>query len=127
MSLVLVDSSVWMAHFRQSNEMLKKLLLNDQVATHPLVILEIACGTPPSPRSEILQDLQLLRRVSVSTQGETLALLENRKLYGEGCGAVDVSLLSSVLITPGALLWTLDKKLAKLAKFCGVSFSAALH
>jgi len=116
-----------MAHFRQSNEMLKKLLLNDQVATHPLVILEIACGTPPSPRSEILQDLQLLRRVSVSTQGETLALLENRKLYGEGCGAVDVSLLSSVLITPGALLWTLDKKLAKLAKFCGVSFSAALH
>lgn len=36
-------------------------------------------------------------------------------------------LLASVLITPAAQLWTLDKRLAELAERFGVLHQAALH
>lgn len=35
--------------------------LYEKALTHPMVILEIACGTPPSPRTQTLNDLSLLR------------------------------------------------------------------
>ena len=47
---VLVDTSVWVAHFRQRHEHLVQLLLADQAMVHPLVLGELACGTPPEPR-----------------------------------------------------------------------------
>jgi hypothetical protein len=34
-------------------------------------------------------------------------------------GVIDLHLLASVLITPGAKLWTLDKRLARLAERFG--------
>lgn len=49
MSEVLVDTSVWIAHFRKRNEELVGLLGHNLAMTHPLVIGEIACGTPPEP------------------------------------------------------------------------------
>jgi len=36
-------------------------------------------------------------------------------------GVVDMSLLASTLITPGARLWTLGKRLASLAERFGVA------
>jgi len=42
---------------------------------------------------------------------------------GSGCGAIDIALIASVLLTPGALLWTLDKKLGLLAARLDVTFS----
>lgn len=38
MSRVLVDTSVWVDHFRQSNKPLIDLLILDGVAMHPLII-----------------------------------------------------------------------------------------
>jgi len=37
--------------------------------------------------------------------------VEREKLYGLSCGKVGMTLLASPLITPGATLWTLDKRL----------------
>ena len=48
---VLVDTSVWVNHFRNSDAALVDLLLSDRVLTHPLILLEIACGTPPDRKS----------------------------------------------------------------------------
>jgi predicted nucleic acid-binding protein len=45
MSLVLADTSVWIAHFRKPNPILQALLSDDQVICHPMVLIEIACGT----------------------------------------------------------------------------------
>lgn len=47
MKPVLVDTSVWVLHFRQSNQALVKLLEQDAVRMHPLILGELACGTPP--------------------------------------------------------------------------------
>ena len=55
---VLVDTSVWVAHFRIANPVLQSLLAADQVLCHPLIIVELACGTPPAPRARTLEALK---------------------------------------------------------------------
>jgi predicted nucleic acid-binding protein len=44
---VLVDTSVWVDHFRRQNAVLAELMVLDQVLTHPLVVGKLACSTPP--------------------------------------------------------------------------------
>jgi predicted nucleic acid-binding protein len=126
-TLVLADTSVWVAHFRSANPALQSLVEMDQVLCHPLVLLEIACGAPPAPRQRTLDDLKGLRQAVVATTDETLSLIERQQFQGSGCGAVDMALLASVLLTPDALLWTADKKLDTLAARLGVAFAAARH
>ncbi len=121
---VLVDTSVWVDHFRYGNERLVRLLESDRVLVHPLVIAEIACGTPPKPRARTLAGLRLLQSSQQPTLDEVIGLIEAEKLYGQGCGLVDMVLLASTLITSGALLWTLDERLADLARRFHVGFAA---
>jgi len=119
---VLADSSVWVAHFRKSNGLLQSLLATDQVLCHPLIVLELACGTPPAPRERTLGDLKKLQQSIVATTEETLELIEREQLHDLGCGAVDLSLLASVLLTSDTLLWTVDKNLDALSTRMGVAF-----
>jgi predicted nucleic acid-binding protein len=125
MTAVLADSSVWVEHFRKTNGMLQSLLATDQVLSHPLILLEIACGSPPAPRERTLSDLKKLRQSVIATTEETLELIERGRLQDLGCGAVDMCLLASVLLTPNTLLWTVDKALDVLAARFGVAFTAA--
>lgn len=124
MSLILADTSVWVAHFRSTNPVLQSLLATDQVLCHPLIVLELACGTPPAPRERTLGDLKKLQQAVVATTDEILALIERGQFHDSGCGAVDMALLASVLLTPDTLLWTIDKNLDALAARLGVAFSA---
>jgi predicted nucleic acid-binding protein len=125
--MILVDTSIWVNHFRQSNLQLVYLLTNDQVLCHPLVILEIACGSPPAPRHKTLEYLEKLQTAKISTVREIMAMIENHKLQDSGCGATDMSLLASTLMTENAKIWTKDKNLEKLSKKLGVSFKPELH
>ena len=111
---VLVDTSVWVAHFRTANDRLVELLENDRVLTHPLIRGEIACGTPPA-RERTLDDLSALRPAEQATIDEVIDFINRRALHGKGCGLVDLTLLASTLMTSGARLWTLDRRLASLA------------
>lgn len=111
---VLVDSSVWVAHFKQRNPRLVMLLEAGLVIFHPYVVLELACGTPPK-RREIITMLGDLEAAPVATCEELLHFIDIRQLQGRGCGMVDVALLASALIREGTLLWTLDKRLHVLA------------
>jgi predicted nucleic acid-binding protein len=124
---VLVDTSVWVDHFRQGNGKLVELLGTDLVLSHPMVVAEIACGTPPSPRAQTLSYLQSLAMARQATLDEVLALIDRSQLHGLGCGLVDLSLLASTLITPQAQLWTLDKRLGELAHRFGVNYPHAQH
>ena len=126
MAAVLVDSSVWVAHFRKSSRVLQSLLATDQVLCHPLIVLELACGTPPAPRERTLGDLKTLRQSVIATSDEALELIERKQLQDLGCGAVDMSLLASVLLTAGSLLWTVDKNLDALSTRLGVAFRGTL-
>lgn len=115
MSGVLVDTSVWVDHFKHRNNALVYLLERDLVLTHPLIIGEIACGTPPN-RQETLADLGSLRRGHQASLEEAMALIENKRLYGLGCGLIDMLLLASTLLSSETELWTFDKRLSRLAE-----------
>jgi predicted nucleic acid-binding protein len=124
---VLVDTSVWVDHFHKGNDGLIKLISLDLVMTHPMVVAEIACGTPPAPRASTLYYLSLIQPSNQASLEEVVAFIERERLYGLGCGLVDLSLLTSALITPGAQLWTLDKRLAELAERFDLAYHPALH
>lgn len=124
---VLIDTSVWVDHFRQRNEVLVDLLDLDLALTHPMVPVELACGTQPAPRARTLKDIGLLQQTQQAGLREAMDFIEREKLYGLGCGLVDMVLLASTLITPGAELWTLDKRLAGLAERFGVMHQPTLH
>jgi len=123
-SAVLVDTSVWVDHFRGRNAALVELLTQDRALAHPFVIGELACGTPPG-RARTLADLALLEPARQATPAELLGLIERERLHGLGCGYVDVALLAATLLTPGAALWTLDARLAALAARFGVAYAPA--
>jgi predicted nucleic acid-binding protein len=122
-----VDTSVWVDHFRRGNAALVALLQADLALTHPMVLLELACGTPPQPRQRTLGDIAQLQSSQQASQREVLELIEREKLYGQGCGLVDMVLLASTLITPAAQLWTLDQRLAALAARFGVAHTPVIH
>ena len=124
--MILVDTSVWVDHFRHGNEELAHLLALDRVMGHPLVLGEIACGTPPN-RVQTLADIGQLLPLQQATVPEVMAFIERENLFGLGCGLVDVMLLASTLITPAATLWTLDKRLHTLAQRFGVDHHSAVH
>lgn len=126
MRACLVDTSVWVDHFRRTNPNLVVLLERDAVRMHPAVVGEIACGTPPQ-RQHTLHDLQALQALEQASPDETLSLMERENLYGQGCGWVDLQLLASVLLTPGTWLWTRDQRLHALALRFGVGHGRLGH
>lgn len=121
---VLVDTSVWITHFRTGLPALADLLARDAVLCHPWVQGELACGTPPR-RQQTLDDLAALRSTPIATIDEILDFIHREQLYGLGCGLVDIGLLASTRMTPSAQLWTLDRRLSELATRLGVAFAGA--
>jgi predicted nucleic acid-binding protein len=121
---VIADTSVWVAHFRLANPVLQAMATTDQLMCHPLIVIELACGPPPAPRERTLGHLQKLRQAVVATSDEILSLIESKRCYDSGCGATDLALLASALLTPDARLWTVDKNLAALATRLGVHFDS---
>lgn len=124
MSSVLIDTSVWTQHFKHGNPDLENLLRQNQVLMHPMVLGELACGTPPA-RSRTLADLGQLQSAQQASMREVLALIEREQLFGLGCGLVDITLLASALISSGARLWSLDKRLEALALRFGIAYRPA--
>ena len=111
--MILVDTSVWIAHLRRGSDRLRTLLFDEQVFCHPFVVGELACGTLQR-RSEILGMLKALPEVKLLEHEEVLSFLDARRLYGHGFGWVDAHLLASTLLT-GCTLWTFDKPLRRAA------------
>ncbi|HKR45043.1 MAG TPA: PIN domain-containing protein [Paraburkholderia sp.] len=124
---VLIDTSVWVDHFRRANTRLVQLITGDQALTHPVVLVELACGTLPAPRARTLHDIGLLQHATHATWTEVMELIEARQLYGRRCGSSDLTLLASTLMTPGASIWTLDKRLAQIAGELGVAYMHDIH
>ena len=77
---VIIDTSVWVDHFRNRNDVLVSLLQADQALTHQMVLVELACGTPPSPRTRTLGQIGLLRACNQASLDEVMHLVESEKL-----------------------------------------------
>lgn len=118
--MVLVDTSVWIEHFRNGHPRLTTLLDSGAVACHDFIIGELACGSIRN-RKEILSLLGALPQVEDVEFEEVLFFIEENHLEGVGLGFVDVSLLASTMITK-IPIWTLDKNLRAVANRLNVLF-----
>jgi len=107
--VTLVDTSVWVDHFRRGNVKLQHLLAEGTVLTHPFVIGELACGSIKN-RHEVLGLLTALRHASLAEHDEVLEMLHRKQLFGRGLGWIDAHLLASAVLSQ-AVLWTLDRPL----------------
>jgi predicted nucleic acid-binding protein len=110
--MVLVDTSVWVAHLRGKGVGLEALLNENRVICHPFIVGELACGHLNN-RSEILLLLQALPQATVAQHEEVLHFIDYHRLMGKGLGYIDVHLLAAALLTQ-VPLWTLDKKLHRV-------------
>ena len=119
--MILVDTSVWVDHFRRGDEKLVSLLEDRQVLGHPWVTGELALGSA-SRRDELTRLLGDLPQAPVATDVEVLSMIDRRQLGGRGIGYVDAHLLASAMLAVGAQLWTRDKRLLPVARNLRVGY-----
>lgn len=118
--MVLVDTSVWINHFRKGDKKLESLLMEGKAAVHEFIIGELACGNFKN-YDEILGLINNLHRSKKITIEEYLLFIRRNKLNGKGMGFVDIHLLASSKLS-GYPLFTHDKKLSAAAKDLKLTF-----
>lgn len=118
--MILADSSIWIDHLRAANPKLDQLLVEWQIACHPNVIGELACGNM-SERKARIRFLQGLPRAPVPGHLEILYFIERHNLMGRGVGYTDMQILASTAMLQG-LLWTKDRRLKEAAGSLGLSY-----
>lgn len=121
--MILVDTSVWVVHFRSGDAQLVDLLERNAVVMHPFVVGEIACGSL-ADRALTLELLQHLPMAAIADYNEVLGYIERHSLHGKGIGYVDAHLLASAAIG-GTNLWTRDKRLRAVARELGCALPDA--
>jgi predicted nucleic acid-binding protein len=118
--MTLVDTSVWIDHFRRDNPLLRELLVNGKVAVHQFIIGELACGNLRN-RTEILHLLSELPRATTADHDEVLSFMERNRLYGTGMGWIDAHLIASALLT-NLSVFTYDKAIGEAAARLGIEY-----
>jgi predicted nucleic acid-binding protein len=112
--VILVDTSVWVDHFRRSNSKLVEALEQGHVLCHPFIIGELACGHLKR-RTEVLRLLDALPQAALAEHDEVLHVVERNKLPGKGLGWIDAHLLTAAMLSR-CELWTRDRSLASAAR-----------
>ncbi len=118
--MVLVDTSVWIDHFRVGEAELTRLLAHDEVATHLFVVGELAAGNLKD-RDSVLAMFDALPHLGTAQHQEVLHLLSAHKLYGTGIGWVDLHLLTAAKLH-GLPILSHDGRMATAAKKLKIAY-----
>lgn len=116
--MTLVDTSIWIDHFRKPEPALVRLLDKGTAGIHPFVVGELACGNLKD-RSTILQLLRELPQAPVANEAEVYYLLDAYRLSGTGLGWVDLHILASAALGKWGLL-SADSALNRAAVKAGI-------
>lgn len=122
--MVLVDTSVWVDHLRNSDTDLVTILQAGRVCCHPMILGELACGNLHN-RKQVLGLLCDLSTCVEASHDEVMHMIDQHKLMAKGIGFVDAHLLASCMLKSGSQLWTRDKRLASVAGQLGISYFVA--
>lgn len=116
---ILIDTNIWIEHFKLENREVSALLEAERVVMHPFIVAELALGGLRD-RTVTLASLDLLPELPVAELHEVRQLIEVRKLYTEGIGLVDAHLLASLVISQTPVeIWTDDGGLMRVAEELG--------
>ncbi|ANH07799.1 type II toxin-antitoxin system VapC family toxin [Shinella sp. HZN7] len=120
--MILVDTSIWIDHFRHGDAELRKIIEDDRLLYHPVIIGELALGSLRD-RDAVMAFLSAQRQAFVATHDEVMTMIDRHSIFSMGIGYMDAHLLASTLLDRRSLLWTRDKRLAAAAQKAG----APLH
>ena len=120
----LIDTSVWIQHFRYGDERLKSALEENQVLSHDWITGELACGHLQE-RKVTLALLGRLPKAPIINSRELLFFIDEHRLFGAGLGLVDVQLLAACRIA-NCGLWTNDKALLDAARKLKIVVASSL-
>jgi predicted nucleic acid-binding protein len=120
--MTLVDTSIWIDHFRLPDARLAQLLTTESAGVHPFVLGELAAGNLPK-RQSTLTDLGQLPRVPAAQESDVHHLLESHRLWGLGLGWVDLHILAAALVS-GCNLLTADHAMMAAATRLGIGYPA---
>ncbi|TGJ98717.1 type II toxin-antitoxin system VapC family toxin [Leptospira langatensis] len=118
MSGVLVDTSVWINHFRKSDPKLVELLHSGMVRRHPMIEGELSLGNFKNKGAFLTEYSQLLE-VPTANHQEAMIFSERNSLAGHGIGWIDAHLLASCALG-SARLYSADISLSKAAEKIGI-------
>nr|WP_234936051.1 type II toxin-antitoxin system VapC family toxin [Agrobacterium rubi] len=118
----MVDTSIWIDHFRHGDAELQNIIEDDRLLCHPVIIGELALGSLRD-RNDVIDFLAAQREISVASHDEVMVMIDRHSIFSMGIGYSDAHLLASTLLAKRAVLWTRDKRLAAAAQKAG----AALH
>ncbi|MDO1582194.1 type II toxin-antitoxin system VapC family toxin [Rhizobium oryzicola] len=124
--MILVDTSIWIDHFRSPDDELRRIIEENRLLCHPFVIGELALGSLKN-RNEVLDVLLAQRQAVVATHEEVMLLINRHSIFSMGIGYTDAHLLASVLLDRGTALWTRDKRLMAAAHKTGASAHVQLN
>lgn len=120
--MILVDTSVWVDHFREPIEEMESLLGSVMLVQHPFVTGELALGNFKH-RKATLALLRALPSAKVASESDFLTFVDAARLDGTGIGFVDAHLLAACRLAPGTSLWSRDKRLERWAEAMGLAWS----
>lgn len=112
--MILVDISVWVDHLNLGEPLLRDSLDDGEVAMHPFVLGELACGSIRN-REEVLGLLTNLPAIGAATDQEAIHFIEGNGLMGKGLGYIDIHLLAATRLA-AIPLWTRDSRLARIGE-----------
>ena len=111
---VLVDTSIWVQHFRIGVPELPLMILAGEVRSHPVIVGELAVGGLPKRRQTMIK-LRALPQVPERSADDALNFIEQHNLYGLGLSWGDAQLLAAAGLN-AISIWTLDQALKQQAQ-----------
>ena len=124
--MILADTSIWIDHFRHGDTELRRIIEEDRLLCHPVVVGELALGSLRD-RVSVITFLMAQRGAVVATHDEIMIMIDRHGIFSMGIGYTDAHLLASVLLDQRAALWTRDKRLRAVAEKAGASLHIPIN
>ena len=119
--MTVVDTSVWVDHFRDRSTLIPELAERRSILLHSSVLGELLLAGL-SRNHPVARDIRKLPTAPLASPAEVAALIEWARLAGTGIGYVDAHLLASTRSVPEGRLLTSDSGLRAQAERLGIAF-----
>ena len=113
--MILVDTSIWIDHFRYGDSEPRKIMGDDRLLSHAAIIGRLALGSLRD-RDAVLAYLVAQREAFVATKAKVMTIINRHSIFSTGIGYTDAHLLASTLLDRRSRLWTRDKRLTVAAQ-----------
>ncbi len=92
--MILVDTSIWIDHFWYGDNELRRIIEDDNLLCHPVIIGELALGSLRN-RDAVMDLLSAQRQALIATHEEVMLMIARQSIFSMGIGYTDAHLLAS--------------------------------